>query len=51
MSKDNPDSKAVDKTDAGGHLGGTQFGQTGGEAKTKDEKAGGDKARPNTGKN
>lgn len=41
--------KQVDKTSTGGHLGGTHFGQAGGDAKTKDTREGGDKARPNDG--
>lgn len=36
--------------DEGGHLGGTTFGQTQ-DAKTKDTRKGGDKARPNDGRN
>lgn len=40
----------LDKLDGGGHLGGTAFGQTA-DAKTKDSKPGGDKARPNDGSN
>jgi hypothetical protein len=47
--KSSDDSKALDKTSTGAHLGGTHFGQTGGDAKTKDNKSG-DKARPNDGK-
>jgi hypothetical protein len=50
MSKDKSDDKQLDKVDAGGHLGGTKFGQ-GGDAKTKDTREGGDKARPNDGSN
>lgn len=50
MSKtQSTDKQQVDKMDAGGHLGGTHFGQTGGDAKTKDPRQG-DKARPNDGK-
>ena len=49
MSKDNQDQQQLDKMDTGGHLGGTKFGQTGGDAKTKDTREGGDKARPNDG--
>jgi len=41
----------LDNMDTGGHLGGTTFGQTPGEAKTKDTRPGGDKARPNDGEN
>jgi hypothetical protein len=57
MSKDNSqknDAKAdpqIDKMDTGGHLGGTHFGGTGGDAKTKDTREGGDKRRPNDGSN
>lgn len=40
----------LDKVDTGGHLGGTEFGQTA-DAKTKDTREGGDKARPNNGSN
>jgi hypothetical protein len=40
----------LDKMDSGGHLGGTTFGQTA-DAKTKDTREGGDKARPNDGSN
>ncbi len=40
----------LDKVDTGGHLGGTTFGQTA-DAKTKDTREGGDKARPNDGSN
>ena len=44
------DEKQLDNTSAGGHLGGTNFGQTGGDAKVKDSKPGkGDKARSNDG--
>jgi hypothetical protein len=50
MSKtQSTDKQQLDKMDTGGHLGGTHFGQTGGDAKTKDSKRGGDKARPNDG--
>jgi len=42
------DSAAIDKLSTGAHLGGTDFGQTA-DAKTKDAKKGGDKARPNDG--
>jgi hypothetical protein len=51
MSKPQPtDKQQLDKMDTGGHLGGTHFGQSGGDAKTKDSRRGGDKARPNAGK-
>ncbi|MDB5614666.1 MAG: hypothetical protein JWQ22_2319 [Devosia sp.] len=46
--KTKDDTAALDKTSTGAHLGGTHFGQTGGDAKTKDNKSG-DKARPNDG--
>jgi hypothetical protein len=49
-NKSTDDRAALDKMDTGGHLGGTHFGQSGGDAKTKDTKQGGDKARPNDGK-
>lgn len=56
MSKESTDkaqdSKAkVDKMSTGGHLGGTNFGQVPGDAKMKDDREGGDKARPNDGSN
>lgn len=38
----------LNKLDTGGHLGGTNFGQTA-DAKTKDTREGGDKGRPNDG--
>lgn len=51
MTKDDRQKEQLDKTDAGGHLGGTHFGQAAGDAKTKDSRKGGDKARPNDGDN
>jgi hypothetical protein len=50
MSKDKSDEEQLKKMDKGGHLGGTTFGQTA-DAKTKDTREGGDKARPNDGRN
>jgi hypothetical protein len=41
----------LDKVSTGGHLGGTHFGQAAGDAKTKDKRDGGRKARPNDGSN
>jgi len=55
MSKDKgSDKERLDHTDAGGHLGGTHFGQQPGEAKEDNGQRGsksGDKARPNDGSN
>ncbi|WP_173087960.1 hypothetical protein [Devosia sp. 1635] len=51
MSKDDRQKEQLKHVDAGGHLGGTNFGQQGGEAKTEDTKEGGDKQRPNDGSN
>jgi len=49
MSKEKSDEAQLKKMDKGGHLGGTSFGQ-GADAKTKDTREGGDKARPNDGR-
>ncbi|HEY8576222.1 MAG TPA: hypothetical protein VIL88_07780 [Devosia sp.] len=51
MSKaQSSDKDQVDKVSGGGHLGGTHFGQEGGDAKVEDSKPGhGDKARSNDG--
>ena len=47
MTKDaDRQKKIADNTSGGGHIGGTHFGQQQ-DAKTKDTKEGGDKARPN----
>lgn len=39
------------KVSAGGHLGGTHFGQVGGDAKTKQRGSGGGKPRSSQGRN
>ena len=49
MSKEISDKQQLDKNSGGGHLGGTKFGQVA-DAKTKDTRQGGDKARPNDGR-
>ena len=50
-SEANVDAK-LDKVSTGGHLGGTHFGQSAGDAKTKENRRGGGrKSRPNDGKN
>jgi len=50
MTKHKEDvKKQVENTSAGGHLGGTSFGQQPDAKTTSDEK--GDKARPNDGSN
>ena len=43
--------KQVEKTTAGGHLGGTKFGQEADAKTTTTREAGGGKARPNDGSN
>lgn len=50
MTKTDRQSEQLEHADTGAHLGGTHFGQAGGDAKTKDTAKGGDKARPNDGK-
>jgi hypothetical protein len=51
MSKEDRQQEQLKHVDTGGHLGGTKFGQTGGDAKTKDTREGGDKKRSNDGSN
>lgn len=54
MSKDDTQKQRLDNTTAGGHSGGTKFGQQPGEAKgtpVGETARNGDKARPNDGKN
>ncbi|SFV29703.1 hypothetical protein SAMN05216456_0817 [Devosia crocina] len=51
MTKQDRQQDQLDNVSTGGHLGGTHFGQTQGDAKTKNTRDGGDKARPNDGKN
>ena len=50
MSRKTSDESQLKKMDKGGHLGGPTFGQAA-DAKTKDTRKGGDKARPNDGRN
>jgi hypothetical protein len=49
MTKQDRQKEQLDNMDTGAHAGGTHFGQTAGDAKTKDTRKGGDKARPNDG--
>ena len=51
ISKEDRQQEQLKQVDAGGHVGGTKFGQQPGEAKTKDTREGGDKKRPNDGSN
>ncbi len=54
MSKNTDESAKLDKMTAGGHLGGTKYGQVPGEAKPENGERiskKGDKARPNDGSN
>jgi len=51
MTKQDKQEAQLDNMDTGAHLGGTHLGGAGGDAKAKDNKKGGDKARPNDGKN
>lgn len=50
MAKDHDQTAKFEKTDGGGHLGGSKYGQEP-DAKTATTRSGGgDKARPNEGK-
>lgn len=51
MSTKDKQDEQLKNVSGGHHLGGTHFGQKGGDAKVKDSEQGkGDKARPNDGK-